>query len=77
MAKILKEHVFGNVSPYPWHKWLDGRVWQMTKGGDFKCSVGSFKHTATIHARKKGGRLRCHIKDKTKIVIQFYTETNR
>jgi len=77
MAKVLKEHVFGIRSGYPWDKWLDGRTWQMTEGVDFKCTVASFQHAAMVRARMKGGRVHSHIKDNTKIVIQFYRDTKR
>ncbi len=77
MAKVLKEYVFGIGPRYPWDEWLDGQAWQLTQGSDFKCSVSTFRQTAAAHARQKGGRVRTHVKEKTRVVIQFYREANR
>jgi len=77
MSKVLKEFLFtNNPLKYPWDKWLDGRTWQLTQGKDFKCTAKAFGSIASSTARKKGGKVRTHVRDK-KIVIQFFRETNR
>jgi hypothetical protein len=41
-------------SKYPWDQWLDGRVWLLEKGEDFRISVPSMQSSVTNAARARG-----------------------
>lgn len=43
---------------YPWHKWFDGRVWELRRGEDFRCSPESFRATVMRTARERGCKVR-------------------
>jgi hypothetical protein len=46
MAKQLKDYErpdSGRPPTYPWHLWLDGRLWQLTRGTDFTCQMESME----------------------------------
>lgn len=58
---------------YPWEKWLDGSVWELTIGEDFKTSVQSFRSNAFYNAKIRGMKIRTIRKD-DKLIIQAYKE---
>ena len=56
MAKVLKEFHFAVRDRYPWTEWFDGRIWQLTRGTDFRCQAQSMLSIA--HAKGKKKRLK-------------------
>lgn len=76
MARKLKTYNFrtrGNSIQYPWDKWTDGSIWQVKKGEDFTCSLGSFIAGASSVAHRRSMRVRMN-QDKVNetITFQFY-----
>lgn len=70
MAEELSEFQFDTgVSMYPWAEWLDGKIYKLTKGEDYKSQTDSFRSTAQEHARKRGKVLRTKVTENG-IVIQ-------
>jgi hypothetical protein len=74
MAKVTKKKIVfsasrGRPQKYPWDKWLDGRVWELsiTDVGEF----ASFRSTAHKNANRKGLKIYTSIQD-GKLFIQAY-----
>ncbi len=77
MASVLKEFSFPKrASMLPWHKWLDGQIWQLTQGEDFKVRITTVRLRAFVEAQKKGGSLRTSVRGNT-VVLQFIPKTVR
>lgn len=61
----------GSGTEYPWHDWLDGRVWELTVGQDFVCKPESMRSLASSYAIKFGRSVRTRVSDdKTLLFIQ-------
>lgn len=45
-------------SRYPWDKWLDGKVWELTGGEDFTVPSKSFRSAAAQAAVTRGGEIK-------------------
>lgn len=73
MAKKLKNFEFRTNArdSMPWEEWLDGNIWQLTKGEDFDRSVESIRSGAFVKAKAMGLKVRTSVKENT-IVIQAY-----
>lgn len=56
MAKVVKEipPVKSARRMYPWGKWLDGRVWQLTHGKDFVSKPNGMSQQVYAAAKKMG-----------------------
>jgi len=63
-------------SKYPWNEWLDGGIWELTQGHDFKGRVTAFRSNARTQAKKRGGKVRARVLKKPnepeRLYIQFY-----
>ena len=60
MARTVREMPEPNCrgnSKYPWNQWLDGRVWELTPGVDFKTSTESFRALLSLTASRNGFRI--------------------
>ncbi len=76
MASVLKNFTFPRLaSALPWDKWLDGRIWELTEGEDFKVKIATMRLKAFAEAKKKGGKVRTNLRGNA-IVIQFFTKTD-
>jgi hypothetical protein len=72
MAEVLDSFLFtGRGFAYSWDLWLDGRIWKLTKGVDFRCKVHTLQSMASARAKSVGGKCKSHIVDKDTLVIQF------
>lgn len=75
MARKLErfpEELARRSSVYPWHEWLDGDVWELTKGEDFTIKAKSLRTNGQAEARKRGGKLRvAESEDGQRMVIQY------
>lgn len=62
-------------SRYPWDEWLDGSIWELTEGEDFRGKVNTFRSNARSQARRRNGKVEARILRKTdepnKIYIRF------
>ena len=77
MAKRLDKFPAGlkpeRPTMYPWAEWLDGSVWELHQGEDFKVSADSLKTQARVHANRMGGHVEAMIyNNKKSLVIQFH-----
>lgn len=59
---------------YPWAEWLDGSVWELHHGEDFKVSAESIKTQARVVARTtRGGHVEAMVfNNKKSVVLQFH-----
>ena len=48
-------------SRYPWDSWLDGDIWELTPGEDFKGKADNFHAVAIAQAKKRGGKLQTRL----------------
>lgn len=46
----------GNTK-YPWDRWTDGLIWEVTKGLDFDCKIESFRGVLYSYAKRNGMKL--------------------
>ena len=72
MARTLKEWPRKNSggSKYPWGKWLNGQMWELTRKKDFDCTAASFRTTAISYARTRGWKIRTSMPSKNTIAVQ-------
>lgn len=57
---------------YPWKEWLDGSVWELHQGTDFKINADSMRTQARVQAAKMGGHVKAQIFDaKRGLILQF------
>jgi hypothetical protein len=69
MAEVLDD--FGHKdTKYPWSEWLDGRPWHLVEGEDYEVSTTSFRGSAWVAAKRRGGRVRSRCVDDG-VVVQF------
>jgi hypothetical protein len=48
-------------SRYPWDEWLDGSVWELVRGEDFKGKPATFRSMAIDQAKKRNGKVRTRL----------------
>lgn len=64
-------------SRYPWEEWLDGSVWELIPGEDFKGKPATFRSVAIGQAKKRGGKVRTSLMrskaegEPDKLYVQF------
>lgn len=74
MAEILKEYDFGpKAAGYesPLDKYLDGQIWSLEAGTDFKGEVVRFTNRLRTFAVRKGMKVRIRNVE-PKLIVQFY-----
>lgn len=52
---------FPTQSKYPWGKWLDGSVWELVIGEDYKANPRTLRRVATAQAKKRDGTVRTRL----------------
>ncbi len=45
-------------STYPWDEWLDGSIWELKPGVDFKGRSTTFRASAVTQASRRNGKVR-------------------
>ncbi len=73
MAKVLEsEFLPGRATKfkYPWDEWLDGQVWELTKGVDFDCKLSSLRATAWTQGCRRNKRVHTTLVNDNTLVIQ-------
>ena len=73
MAEILEDYEFidRGSSKYPWNLWLDGQIWKLVRGTEYKCAAASMRTAAFLAARTRNKNVRTNmIMDGNGIVIQ-------
>lgn len=61
---------------YPWSLWLNGAIWQLRQGIDFKVTPKSFQSAAFARAKSLGKKLQTAIDGDT-ITIQMLPWTEK
>jgi hypothetical protein len=56
---------------HDWPQLLNGDVWQLRRGDDFKGKARTFVQNARVHAKRRGGTLRTRLLDEETVVLQF------
>lgn len=51
----------GERGKYPWNEWLDGSIWKLKAGDDFKTNEKTFQGVARVAAYKRGLSLKTNI----------------
>lgn len=60
------------ASTYPWDQILDGTIWELNAGEDFKIKAESMRTAAQDKARRRGGRVRTAlINNKRTLLVQY------
>ena len=59
---------------HAWDKWLDGQVWRLEHGDDFRAKPRTFVANARLQAKRRGGRVRTRLLDGEVVVLQFRAE---
>lgn len=55
MAKVVKDFPgTKRGGTYPWDKWLDGQVWELTRGKDFTVSIVNFRSMVYCESKRRG-----------------------
>lgn len=77
--KELKEFAFvkGGRRIRDWDKLLDGGIYLLESGVDFKCKATSMRSVASAVAKNRGKKLRATIKPDGNVVIQAYDPVER
>lgn len=72
MAKKVREMPEGKrrEGKYPWDEWLDGSVWELEPGSDFKVELDSMRSLAISAAKRQGGKLKTRVTG-GKLYIQY------
>lgn len=77
MAKVV-DHIpakgFIGRKTYPWNKWMDGRIWELRQGKDFKVKPMNFSQQVYMQAARlkvkahtaiRGNRVYVHAESQT------------
>jgi hypothetical protein len=62
---------------YPWDEWLDGGVWELVPGADFKGKPATFRASAVAQAARREGKVRTqriHRDGEERLYLQFYRD---
>jgi hypothetical protein len=66
-------------SRYPWDEYLDGSVWELTRGEDFQCSVNSIQGAARAQANRRRGTVRMRTRrsddGREVVIMQFIRQS--
>ena len=60
---------------YPWDEWLDGDVWELVPGVDFKGKPATFRASAVAQAARRDGKVRTQRIERDgedRLYLQFY-----
>lgn len=64
---------------YPWDEWLDGNVWQLDRGTDYRAKASTIIANARLQAKRRGGILRTRLLEEgsasESVVVQFRRES--
>jgi hypothetical protein len=75
MARKLDQFPLSGAARYPWNEYLDGGVWELTRGEDFDCSVKSLQGAARNQAGRRSGSVRMRTRQASDgrevVVMQF------
>lgn len=65
----------GRKQLYDWKRWLDGEIWELKEGEDFKTSMSSFRTQAHNAARMRQMKVRVHVnRESETLILQGYKD---
>lgn len=72
MATVLDSYRWSRRRPraYPWHRWFDGRIWELERGRDFHCTAETMAGIASGEAARRGLRLKTSVECDDVLVLQ-------
>ena len=75
MAEILDNYEFsdhpGYRGKYPYKKWFDGRIWELTSKVDFDSSIDSVRVCIYNAAKRRGFKVRTSItRNRESLIVQ-------
>jgi hypothetical protein len=62
---------------YPWDEWLDGDVWELVPGEDFKGKPATFRASAVAQAARRDGKVRTQRIERDgedRLYLQFFRD---
>lgn len=62
---------------YPWDEWLDGDVWELVPGDDFKGKPATFRASAVAQAARRDGKVRTQRIERDgemRLYLQFFRD---
>lgn len=73
MAKVMKTYEFpaSKRMRYPWDKWLDGQIWELSRGDDFKIGAEQMRRNVYGAAWSRGLRVRT-TRDQGNLILQAF-----
>jgi hypothetical protein len=74
MSRKLERFPAAATSRYPWDDLLNGEVWELVSGEDFKSKPTTIIQSARVQARRRGGSVRTRLfqnGENASVVIQF------
>ena len=73
MARVVKNYDFPVTRrmKYPWDSWLDGQIWQLAHGDDFKIGIEQMRKNVYNAAWSRGIRARTSI-SKGNLFVQAF-----
>jgi hypothetical protein len=75
--KVEQFPAAADQSKYPWEDWLDGDIWELTQGKDFKGRATTFRSNARSQAKRRGGKLRARILRSEGNIERIYLQFHR
>jgi len=72
MARVLESFpALPSQARHPWDEWLDGQVWRMEQGGDFRAKARTFVANTRAQAKKRAGTIRTRflVEDGREVVV--------
>lgn len=70
MARVLKSFDFGasgRRGGHDWQKWMNGKIWQLTRGRDYTSTSKSLQTLAAAKAKEVGADLNSMIRVRPKL----------
>lgn len=77
MATKLDSFEFGRTREgvkHPWNEWLNGDIWKLVRGVDFKPTVANFRNAAYVEGKRRNLKVNTAQVDETTLVIQAIVE---
>jgi hypothetical protein len=73
-SKLETFPAYTSQARHDWPQLLNGDIWQLRRGEDFKGKAKTFIQNARAQARRRGGSVRTRLLDEENVVLQFRAE---
>ena len=61
----------GRRGLYPWHEWMNGHPWRLSRPADFKTGIRTMQVMAFNRAKMMGGKIKTYSPDVHTLIVQF------